>query len=57
MKEEQNYMTTRKELEKMPYDRNGAHATGLEVCLGDPTNPADWWDEYEREDGTIEYYR
>ena len=53
--------TARKKLNKMPFDmRFGnelCHATGYEVCLGDANNPADWWYEYERADGTLEYGR
>lgn len=55
----------RRELERMPFDkaftfeRNETlcHATGYEVCLGDPDNAADWWNEYVLPDGTIEYGR
>lgn len=59
--------TARRKLEEMPFDKRfgdcmGAggelcHATGYEVCLGDVNNPADWWNEYERADGTLEYGR
>ncbi|MGN0163416.1 MAG: hypothetical protein ACI4EA_07545 [Candidatus Ornithomonoglobus sp.] len=46
----------RRKLEKMPFDKafwiegygsQLCHATGYEACLGDPANPADWWNEYE----------
>ena len=55
----------RRELERMPFDkmftfeRNETlcHATGYEVCLGDPDNAWDWWNEYVLPDGTIEYGR
>lgn len=50
-------METRRELEVMPFDRNGMHATGWEVCLGDPQDSGDWWDEYEDEDGQLWYFR
>lgn len=54
-----------RELDKMPFDKvfeyNGneclCHATGLEVCLGDPYNACDWWNEYVLPDGTFEYGR
>lgn len=54
-----------RELEKMPFDKafdyEGneilCHATGYEVCLGDPDNAGDWWNEYVLPDGTIEYGR
>lgn len=45
----------KRELENMPYDKmfenaNGqeelCHATGYEVCCGNPDVPGDWWDEY-----------
>ncbi len=49
--------TGRRELDYMPFDRNGMHATGYEVCLGDTENPADWWNEYEDEEGNLFYYR
>lgn len=55
----------RRELERMPFDKvftferneTFCHATGYEVCLGDPDNAADWWNEYVLPDGTIEYGR
>lgn len=54
-----------RELEKIPFDKvfeyKGneclCHATGLEVCLGDPYNERDWWNEYVLPDGTFEYGR
>lgn len=49
--------TGRRELEVMPHDRNGCHATGYEVCFGDVNNPADWWDEFEDKDGNLNYFR
>lgn len=57
---------TRRELDTMPFDRmfelaSGqqtlAHATGYEVCMGDPSNLADWWNEYTTPDGEICYGR
>lgn len=55
----------RRELETMPFDKafetkNGVelcHATGFEVCLGNPKNPADWWNEYEDSTGETYYGR
>lgn len=51
----------RRELEIMPFDHefNGelCHATGYEVCKGDPKNPADWWNEYEDREGNLHYGR
>ena len=53
-------------LEKMPFDKmfiteNGnqelCHATGYEVCDGNPKNPSDWWNEYEDDDGNLYYGR
>ena len=44
-------------LEDMPLDRDGCHATGYCVCLGNPSDPADWWNEYEDEDGDLHYMR
>lgn len=52
---------TRRELDFTPFDKsftvNGneelCHATGYEVCTGDPGNPADWWNEYVDSDGEI----
>lgn len=41
----------------MPFDRDGMHATGFEVCFGDPDNLADWWNEYEDADGDLHYLR
>jgi len=49
--------TGRRELETMPFDKNGMHGTGYEVCHGDPSDPADWWDEYEDDDGDLYYFR
>lgn len=40
----------RRELEYMPFDRNGLHATGYEVLID-----GIWWNEYEDEDGNLEY--
>lgn len=44
-----------KKLKEMPFDKafevNGneqlCHATGWQVCFGNPSEPADWWNEYE----------
>ena len=56
----------RRELATMPHDRHfynsagelvSCHATGYEVCKGDPGNPADWWDEFEDGDGELYYGR
>lgn len=49
----------RRKLEVMPFDKrfdvNGntelCHATGWEVCDGDPENPADWWEEFVDSNG------
>ena len=65
MKKSFNERTMRRELETMPFDKafeteNGTelcHATGFEVCLGDPSNPADWWNEYEDSPGETHYGR
>ena len=51
----------RRKLEEMPFDKRFevemtgelCHATGYEVCVGDPENPADWWNEYIDSDGGI----
>lgn len=57
---------TRRELDSMPFDKmfetaSGqqvlCHATGYEVCMGDPDNLADWWNEYQTADGEICYGR
>ena len=55
----------RRELGYMPYDKafevNGnqelCHATGFEVCDGNPENPADWWEEYKDSNGDLHYGR
>ena len=56
----------RRQLENMPFDRmfelaSGqqtlAHCTGYEVCFGDPSNLADWWNEYQTPEGEICYGR
>lgn len=57
--------TMRRKLATMPFDKafeteNGEelyHATGYEVCLGNPKNPADWWNEYEDSTGETYYGR
>lgn len=59
--------TERRELETMPFDkafyrysdgrRELCHSTGYEVCHGDPSNLADWYDEYEDSDGELHYGR
>lgn len=55
-----------RELEKMPFDKvfiteNGnkefCHATGYEVCYGNPDDPADWWNEYEDSEENFHYGR
>ena len=54
-----------RELETMPFDKrfstnNGeelCHATGREVCFGDPSVLADWWEEYIDSDGELHYGR
>ena len=56
-KETKMQETGRRELETMPFDINGMHATGYEVCHGDPSDLADWWLEYEDADGDPHYYR
>ena len=51
----------RRELVEMPFDMDFGgelcHATGDEVCLGDQSNPADWWNEYIDQDGNLYYGR
>ena len=52
-----------RQLDYMPFDKSFdggftlCHATGYEVCFGNPNNPADWWNEYEDRDGNLEYGR
>ena len=33
------------------------HATGIEVCMGNPANLADWWNEYVDSNGEYHYGR
>ena len=56
----------RRELKTMPFDKafvveNGneelCHATGYEICDGNPENQADWWNEYEDSEGNLYYGR
>lgn len=55
----------RRELEEMPFDKafdvNGNEqlcpATGWQVCFGNPSEPADWWNEYEDSEGDLHYGR
>ena len=47
----------RRELDYMPFDLYGMHSTGYEVCFDDPANLADWWNEYEDENGNVHYFR
>lgn len=56
----------RRRLETMPFDKRFdldgggeglCHATGWEVCDGDPENPADWWEEYQDAEGNLYYGR
>lgn len=53
--------TMRRRLEEMPFDKmfdgEFCHATGYEVCLGDPDNLADWWEEFEDSEGNLHYGR
>ncbi len=48
-----------RELDEMPFDKDGCHATGREICHldKDPYNPMNWWNEYETEDGNYTYGR
>ena len=51
-------MELRRELDYMPFDLYGMHSTGYVVCLGDdPAKLADWWYEYEDDNGDIHYFR
>ena len=54
-------MEMRRELAEMPCDKRFGnelcHATGYEVCHGNPQNLADWWNEFEDSDGNIHYGR
>lgn len=59
-------MSTRRELSEMPFDKvfvteSGneelCHATGYEVCMGAPEEPADWWNEYMDSEGNLYYGR
>lgn len=51
----------RRELDSMPFDKvftvdgneQFCHATGYEVCEGNPDDPADWWNEYIDSEGGI----
>ena len=56
----------RRELDTMPFDKaftteNGneelCHATGYEVCLGNPDDASDWWEEFEDSEGNLHYGR
>ena len=59
--------TARVELETMPFDkafyrysdgqRELCHATGYEVCHGDPDVLANWYNEYVDSDGELHYGR
>lgn len=52
------FETGRRRLDEMPYDCNGMHATGYEVCFGDADNVQNWWNEYySPDDGHYEYCR
>ena len=58
-------ISAERKLDTMPFDMafntgNGeelCHATGKEVCFGDPSNPADWWNEYQDSTGGYWYGR
>lgn len=59
-------ITAERRLDYMPFDKmfwvtenrqELCHATGVEVCFGDPENPADWWNEYIDSDGDYWYGR
>ena len=55
----------KRELETMPFDKafdvDGneqlCHATGYEVAFGDPSDPSNWWNEYEDCFGNYHYGR
>lgn len=64
MKKSTTATELRRELPQMPYDHvfeteNGneelCHATGYEVCLGNPDNLQDWWLEYTDREGNLYY--
>ena len=55
--EQEETIELRRRLDYMPFDLYGMHSTGYEVCLGDPVKLADWWYEYEDENGDIHYFR
>lgn len=57
-----------KELREMPFDKSFyledgnselCHATGREVCFDgkDPSDPSNWWVEYEDRYGDLHYGR
>jgi hypothetical protein len=61
-----NSITAARDLEYMPLDKvfelaDGSeslcHATGIEVCMGDVDDPADWWNVYEDAEGNLYYGR
>ena len=61
-----NKITAERELETMPFDKmfevaegrqELCHATGIEVCFGNPDNLADWWNEYQDSEGDFWYGR
>ena len=62
---ERGKMEYRRELETMPFDKmfevggnqELCHATGYEVCLGDPADQSDWWNEYVDSTGAYQYGR
>ena len=56
----------RRKLKEMPFDKvfktesgnkEFCHATGYEVCEGNPDNIADWWNEYKDSEGNLYYGR
>lgn len=44
-----------RELDHMPYDKHcdgeWYYATGTEICIGNPNDPADWYNQYVDYDG------
>lgn len=56
----------RRELNEMTYDKafvldDGneqlCHATGFQVCFGNPEQEMNWWNEYEDSKGNLHYGR
>lgn len=56
---DEDFLVWTRELDKIPFDKDGCRATGREICHLDKdfTDSKNWWNEYETEEGDYTYGR